>query len=313
MTKALLMMLALVLSAHAAASEIEAHARTDTTEYLVGDWIAVGVELHHPPGATFQMLVGDSLGPYRVLDRQAIEPVDSTETRTAIVVARYDSGTVALPPLEFLASVPGDTTLYRVATAPLVLTVHTLPVAATDSLRALKDPLSIPYTLGEILAAIAILAVLVAGGLLLYRYFKRRSPPALVPAEPRPERPPHLVALEELGAVRAKRLWQQGRAKEYHTEVTEVLRRYFERRFAVPALEETTEEILHGLHGAGLREEVLETVGGVLRRADLVKFATYNPSPEEHEETMSSSVAVVERTRPPVASPKQPAAEHVGT
>jgi hypothetical protein len=316
-TKPLLLLFVLGMWLPARSAELGARALTDTTDYLVGDWIAVRVELHHPPGTTFQMMFGDSLGPYRVLDRQGFVPVDSTETHTALVVARYDSGTSALPPLEFLASVPGDTTAWRVATAPLWLTVHTLAVTAQDSLRALKDPLSIPYTLGEILIALGVLAVLVAGGFYLYRRLKRRAPAPLAAAPQGPAKPPHQLALEELGMVKAKRLWQQGRVKEYHSEVTEVLRRYFERRFEVKALEETTDEILAGLQDAGLRHDVLDTVGSVLRRADLVKFATYQPYPEEHEESMSASVSVVERTRPvapgAVHPPVKATPGHVGT
>jgi hypothetical protein len=313
----LLLVLVLGLCVEAGAAELEARATTDTSDYRVGDWIAVRVELRHPAGTTFQMLFGDSLGPYVVLDRQAFETVDSTETRTALVVARYDSGTVALPPLEFLASVPGDTAARRVSTAPLPLTVHTLPVSAQDSLRALKEPLSIPFTLAEVLGALGVLAALVAGGYILYRWYRRRKKAPVEPVAQGPAKPPHIIALEELGAVKARRLWQQGHAKEYHSEVTEVLRRYFEHRFGVRALEETTEEILTGLRGAGLRENVLESVGGILRRADLVKFATYQPPPEEHEESMSASVSVVQETRPTAPSPIGPAVQeapaHVGT
>ena len=246
MRRHLLLVLVLGLCVEAGAAELEARAATDTSDYRVGDWIAVRVELRHPAGTTFQMLFGDSLGPYVVLDRQAFEPVDSTETRTALVVARYDSGTVALPPLEFLASVPGDTAVRRVSTTPLPLTVHTLPVSAQDSLRALKEPLSIPYTLAEVLGALGVLAALVAGGYILYRWYRRRKKAPVEPVAQGPAKPPHLIALEELGAVKARRLWQQGHAKEYHSEVTEVLRRYFEHRFGVRALEETTEEILSG-------------------------------------------------------------------
>jgi hypothetical protein len=306
-------MFALALWVPAHAVELGAEATTDTTDYLVGDWITVQITLHHPPRTTFQMMFGDSLGSYRVLDRKGFELVDSTETRTALVVARYDSGTSALPALEFLASVPGDTTAWRVATSPLMLTVHTLAVSASDSLRALKEPLSIPYTLGEILLALAVLAAVIGGGFYAYRRWKRRPVPAPAPVAAGPSKQPHQIALEELGAVRAKRLWQQGRIKEYHTEVTEVLRRYFEGRFGVKALEETTEEILGGLKQTGLRADVLEGVGGILHRADLVKFATYQPEPEEHEESMSASIRVVERTRPGAATPAvSQGVNHVG-
>ena len=46
----------------------------------------------------------------------------------------------------------------------------------------------------------------------------------------------------------------------------------------MPALEETTDEIMEGLRKLRPGAELLHSTEGVLRAADLVKFAKHNPA-----------------------------------
>jgi hypothetical protein len=47
----------------------------------------------------------------------------------------------------------------------------------------------------------------------------------------------------------------KGLIKEYYTEVTEIIRRYIERRYGIEALEMTTEEILDTIITVRLMEK----------------------------------------------------------
>ncbi len=302
-------MLAVVLSLsalHGVAAgpkEPTAVARVDSTEYLVGDWIRIAVEIAHTRGATFQSVVGDTIGGYHVLDRSAFESTSDTTTTTGFVVARYDSGTSELPPLQFLASIPGDTAVRSVFTSPLLLTIHTVDVDPEGGARDIKPPMGIPYTLTEIIVFIGILLLLAAAGYLLYRFLKRRKGRPVLDARVSSARPPHILALEQLARLREKKLWQQGRIKEYYSEVTEILRRYFENRYGLTALEETTDEILAGLRELNLRVAVSGEVEEILRRADLVKFAKHKPVIAEHEQTLRGAYSIVEKTRSAAVTP----------
>ena len=152
---------------------------------------------------------------------------------------------------------------------------------------------------------------------LAYRYWKRRkrkkAPDVYVP----PPKAPHVLAYEELAALKEKKLWQQGLLKQYYSEVTEVLRRYIERRFEVMALEETTDEIIAGLRSKNLDNGIMAQTERILRRADLVKFAKYVPGIPEHEEMMVVVYDVVDKTKPvaitPTAEPQRIGASHVGS
>jgi hypothetical protein len=86
--------------------------------------------------------------------------------------------------------------------------------------------------------------------------------------------------------------------KEYHTGVTEIIRRYFEDRFKISALESSTTEIIEQLTRVILPENIYKTVTGFLNNADLVKFAKYKPLSSVNEEMMRQAVEIVENTVP---------------
>jgi hypothetical protein len=109
----------------------------------------------------------------------------------------------------------------------------------------------------------------------------------------------------ELEKLRAKKLWQTGKIKDYHTELTDILRKYFEDRFHIMAMESTTAEILEDLEAKTLiAKENREVLSRILLMADLVKFAKYLPLPEEHDHSMEYAVDFINKTystpEPPV-------------
>ncbi|MEK7249163.1 MAG: hypothetical protein AAB209_01950 [Bacteroidota bacterium] len=97
--------------------------------------------------------------------------------------------------------------------------------------------------------------------------------------------------------LKEKRLWQQGLIKPYYTEVTEIIRRYFENRFGFMSLEKTTDETMGDLRRFSVAHSILEQTESILRRADLVKFAKYQPLIPEHEEMLTIAFDIVDRTK----------------
>jgi hypothetical protein len=115
--------------------------------------------------------------------------------------------------------------------------------------------------------------------------------------------PAHVVALNELDKIKQEKPWQQGRSKEYHTELTDIIREYIERVFNVNSMEMTSEEILEHLRILRLEQKTAYLgLTQLLRLADLVKFAKFNPTPDEHELSLSNSYLFVNETK--VEEPK---------
>jgi hypothetical protein len=135
----------------------------------------------------------------------------------------------------------------------------------------------------------AALAGLVAGGWGLRRYFAAPPPP---PAA-------HEWAAQELGRIEALRLPEAGEAERYHTLLSDVVRAYLERRFSLPASQQTTAEFLETMRRSpqltppqqGLLREFLE-------RCDMAKFARAAPPPEECRAVAAMARSFVQETTP---------------
>ena len=279
------------------AQEVSARASVDSTTYSVGDPIRVTVDMAHPRGVTLTPLFADTVGDFMVLDGRTVRSNDDTSSSAQVVVARYDSGFAVLPPLKYAYVLPGGTTTDTVETNPLLLTVHLVEIDTTGSIRDLKPPLGVPLTLTEVATIVLIALAVVATVYFLRRYWKRRRTLKPESADVSPPRPAHIIALEELALLKEKRLWQQGLTKQYYSELTEILRRYFENRYGMTALEETTDEIMHDLRSHLHAESLCGDAGRILRQADLVKFAKFLPPISEHEESLITAYNLVDKTK----------------
>lgn len=122
-------------------------------------------------------------------------------------------------------------------------------------------------------------------------------------------RPAEEVALEQLDAIKAAKIWQQGHGKQYHTELTDVIRTYIGRRFDVHSTEKTSDETLRELKPILLSnqpsavsiqngKELYDKLSQMLQLADFVKFAKYEAMPEENERALNTAYEFVNATTP---------------
>jgi len=298
-----LVLLAEALTLASPAQEVRALAVPDSTESLVGDPIGVTVRIHHPSGTVFTPLFSDSLGPFFVLERRAPVPESDTTTRFGLTVAAYDSGSLVLPPILFSYESSGDSAIHTIETNRLAFSIELVEVDTTQPIKDLRPPLSIPLTIADIAIVAGIVLALAAVVFLGYRFWKERQEKKSGIVVAAPARPAHLLALEKLGNLKRKKLWQQGMIKEFYSELAEVLREYFEGRFGIMALEQTTEEILANLRRCVAASETTAGIEETLRRADLVKFARFIPPANEHEHSLDRAFAIVQGTKPEDAIP----------
>lgn len=294
-----------LFSAYCFAQGISAIASVDKQHYQVGDYINYSIKVNYPKNTTvFVPFIKDSLQHVSIIKNETSVTKQNGEffsTNYNYILAGYDSTGITIPPIAVLYKTQGDTTLKSILTNPVSFTVSTLPVDTAAGIKDIKPPIKIPLDWKIILLWIFIILIILIAVYYLYRWYKKRKE-TFVPEKIMAKLPPHVVALNSLNELKEKNLWQKGMIKEYHTEITEIIRRYFEERFELPALELTTTEVTQLL---GKKEEaypVLNITYSFLTNADLVKFAKYNPDGFINEEMMKQAYEIVNRTKPNIAT-----------
>jgi len=114
-----------------------------------------------------------------------------------------------------------------------------------------------------------------------------------------PERPAWELAREELLRLKELKLMEAGEVKSFFFHLSEIFRRYLERRFGFPALEATQEEIRGYMSNMEWIEKGLRTSAeDFLTGSDMVKYAKYIPPIEEVESRLGQVEAFIEKTIP---------------
>ncbi len=136
-----------------------------------------------------------------------------------------------------------------------------------------------------------VLITLIGGGIYLYRRKYRKAPAT-------PPRPPHELALEELEALKKEDLIKRGIYREHYFKLSEIFRKYLERRFHFQAVEQTSEEILREITNLKeINEDAKVTAQNFLQRTDLVKFANYIPRTNEVEQEHQEAISFIYTTK----------------
>ncbi|MDP4281285.1 MAG: hypothetical protein Q8867_03970 [Bacteroidota bacterium] len=295
----------LLFSLYSTGQSIHPTVKLDTNAMMIGDQVRLKLGITVPAKTQVRWpMIGDTiLEKITVIGRSKIDTALSKDKQSMtlsqqLLITSFDSGFYTLPSIRFYYRQLPDTTVRFEDAMPVFLKVNTVKVDTTLAIKPIKGPLKVPITFREMLPWI-IGFLLLAGLIVVIIYFvkklKKKEP--IIQLKPRVRLLPHEAALSELEKLRVKKLWQSGKVKEYHSELTDILRKYIEDRFGVKALESTTGEIMDRITLLnGIEKQVLEKLYRILSRADMVKFAKDKPLPEEHEESLDLSIQFVNET-----------------
>jgi len=285
--------------------DISIMTRLDTNAMLIGDQVKMHIGISVPAKSlvTWPMIGDTILGHIRVLNRSKIDSAVSPDRKIlkldqTFILTTFDSGFYAIPPIRFFIQQPPDTTKIARQSEPLFLNVHTVHVDTTLAIKPIKGPIKIPISFREMLPWI-IAGIIIIGliGFILYWLKKRKKAEPLFRLTPKITLLPHETALAELEKLGKKKLWQSGKIKEYHTELTEIVRKYIEERFGIMAMEMTSDEIMDSLNErAGISKATLDKLVQIFTLADLVKFAKAQPLPSDHELSFDHAITFVKDT-----------------
>ncbi len=164
----------------------------------------------------------------------------------------------------------------------------------SDGLRDVKAPVYFPTSY---ILLFIILFLLLAGGIVAFIYSRRekKAKKEEIPVDPRA---PWEIAYDQLDELGKSSLLARGQFKEYYSQLSGIVRLYFENRFKIRAPEMTTEEFLWSLEESGVL-----TVGqkGTLKKfmnsCDIVKFAKHIPGTQEAQESFVFARQLIEETK----------------
>ena len=286
------MILALVVSA-----------AIDSTTLFIGDQTDLHLRATCEAGEQVQLPMLDEqlISGVEIVDRTIVDTTILSDGRVQynqyLTLTSFEDSLFYIEPLPFVS---GEDTVWSESLMLNVVQpfeIDSTDMAITDIKGIYRAPIWWWGILRWVLLSIAIAGVGV-GGYYLITYLRRRTGninETMTPIEPL--RPADEVALEKLDIIREQKIWQTGQIKEYHTQLTDVVREYIARRFDVSSTEQTSDETLRAMRPLlNNQKELYEQLRKMLTLADLVKFAKWSATPDENELSLRSAYAFVKET-----------------
>lgn len=280
-------------------------ATMDSTTIMIGDQTDLHLQatLDREAKVEFPVYGKHLIDGIEIVDRTIIDTVrlkdGKLQMNQYLTVTSFKDSLFVMEGIPF--TVDGETLM----SAPVSLNVvQPFEVDTTMAITDIKPIQKAPIWWWGIIRWILIIAVVL--GLLIGMWYAAMhlSPRQLatIPAPKQPERPAEEIALEKLNAIREQKKWQEGKVKEYHTELTDAVREYIGRRFMVHSSEKTSDDTLRELKPMMQEQrDLYERLSKMLQLADLVKFAKWTTTPDENEQALNTAFDFVNETTPKTA------------
>ncbi len=279
---------------------------TDTNKILIGDHLNFFVQVNSsPPTEIIFPEIKDSLGKLEIVQSF---PIDTQMTgneiklQKKIVLTAFDTGNIFIPQLNILYLKKATNQYAAIFTDSIPIFVKGIEVDTSKDIKDIKGIIEVPLTFWDYFPYILIPIGILGLGYLIFFLMKRKGKKQ---ASLEPKIPPHTEAMEALKQLDKEKLWQKGLVKEFHIRLTEIIRRYIERRFGIPALEMISNEIIQSLENEiSLDTGLTSKLHRSFEISDLVKFAKYNPISDENNFCFKTALEFVEATIP--TAPENP-------
>lgn len=270
---------------------ISVKASINRDKIIIGEPLELKLEASVPVGTDARWFPVDSLSHFEFIDKGPIDTTAYADTRTyrqTLIITSFDSGRWALPSLPL----PVGNREYLTDSLPVSVAYSNFD--PNQEYHDIKDILEVKKAdtryINWVLLALALLS------LAAVVYFLRKKgikPTVPIVKKPVPRLSPLEEAMQALEALRQRGVASPAGVKGFHTGINDVLREFLYRRTAVATMEKTSGELMLQLQRLNLRTEDFTRLAQVLRMNDAVKFAKYQPAPDDNDqawETIKKSV-----------------------
>lgn len=274
------------------AQPITATLSADSSHILIGNPLTLRLSI--TSDNSLQVVVPtlqDSLGKWEILQTSPVVKGNErgkTIFSQNIVVTAWDSGHYEIPALAIRYMNEQDTAM--VSTNPIAIRVLTVSVDTTQAIKPIKAPLQTTYMWQEAIPYLGFIGLLLIIGIgyFIYKKYQANRKKAMIPLSPREK------ALKSFAEISTKELLSPQDVKEYYARISYILRDYISHTKGFSAYEKVSDEIMNEI-SPKLDESANHSLKVLLTRSDLVKFAKYTPTEDEHRAILAAAGAWVER------------------
>ncbi len=294
------------LSAKTPTGLVNIKGKVDKDLITIGDRFVYTLNIDYDPKVKINLPPpGANLGIFEIKDYSIVGPKSKggilSPKRMYIhqkyVLSTFTTGQYVIPSMEIEYVNQQGETKYM-PTGEIYIKVESVITSNTETADILdiKPPLSLPISKVWKLI-ISFLPLLFFATLAWYYYYKRPKLSDIM-IDSGPPKQPHEIAFERLEKLQALNLISEGRFKEYYILLSDIMRRYIEGRYSVPAVERTTWELFHELRN--VEKKYCSPIKDLLDDSDLVKFAKYIPEIDIVDKHYKKAVEIIDLTKPVV-------------
>ena len=280
----------------------------DSSELTVGDPATISLIVSHPEDFTvFIPRLERGWGPFEIQAQTSVQTVSLADGVRTVAkqfrVTLFAPGTFETPDIPVSVRGP-DGTLAQVSPNPLQLTVNSVLASADEELKDLRPPadLATPFWERTIVLVLVAVVVLASAGGTTFFFIRRSRRADRAVAAVSDLRTPWEVATQELDRIARLDLPGRDSTKEHYTLLAAALRTYLGATYLRDAEvrnvgDMSTEEIAGEISRSALDQGNAAPIIELLREADLVKFANYEPTVAGANEAVVQMRSLIEATR----------------
>ncbi|WP_461642329.1 hypothetical protein [Labilibaculum euxinus] len=275
-------------------------AQLDTNVIVIGDQINLLLSIEQPKSLRVEFPVFmDSIGSGVEIIKQSPQdtiPLENGNIKVNknFLITSFDDGVHKMNPFEF--KIHDENLMNIIRTDTMLLGVKTFDIDTSKANFDIVMPIHTPIAFAEIapwvFGGLIVAALIVL--LILYLRKRKKNQPLFVKAKP--AEPAHIIALRKLDEIKKQKLWETGKVKQFHSELTDTIRYYLDERFQLSTQESTTDEILKAVNAVEVNSDWHAKLKDILERADLAKFAKFTPLQDENELSLKFAYKIIETT-----------------
>lgn len=289
------------------APPMRVQARANPPQVRLGEPFLVELSITHLPEQRYELgPTPGELGDFEFLgvERKRVDGPGSSTTTLEVKLAGFTLGKQRTPTLTVHVDQGGQTrTMELVGTEVDVLSA--LPQDAEKKGADLVDvrpPEAVWVRTWRLLWALGVVLLAALAAYAAYRFVTRPKPAR--PAAAAPLDPLHLRTTRALDELAKQNLPAQGRMKEFHFRLSEILRGYLGELYRFDALECTTPELMQQLNARHTPGLPLEELARLAEESDFVRYAKQETTELDCKKALELGYRVVHHTHaalPPAA------------